>query len=62
MTGERRFVIKIVTKKNEDVWNLVHKVLIPMGIKDVDSHIVMKVADRNPPETIIEEPVREDWS
>jgi len=60
MTGERRCVIKIVTKKNEEVWNLVHRVLIPMGIKDVDSHIVMRVADRNPPETIIEEPVRED--
>ncbi len=62
MTGERRCVIKIATKKNEEVWNLVHRVLIPLGVKDVDSHIVMRVADRNPPETIIEEPVREDWS
>jgi len=61
VTGERRYVIKIATKTNEEVWNFVHKVLIPLGVKDVDSRIVIKVADRNPPETIIEEPIQQ-WS
>ena len=60
VTGERRYVVIIATKANEEVWNFVHKVLIPLGVKDVDSRIIMKIADRNPPETIIKEPVQ-DW-
>ncbi len=61
VTGERRYVIKIATKANEEVWRFVHKTLIPLGVKDVDSRIIIKVADRTPPETIIEEPAQ-DWS
>ncbi len=57
VTGERRVVIHAATRSNEAMWSFVHHSLIPMGISDVDSHVVMRKYDKLPPDGVIEDEV-----
>jgi len=55
VTGQRRVVIHVVTKSNEEMWSFVHHTIIPLGCSDVDSHVIMRKYDKLPPDGIIED-------
>ncbi len=55
VTGQRRVVIHVATKSNEEMWSFVHHTIIPVGGLDVDSHIIMRKYDKLPPDGIIED-------
>ena len=55
VTGQRRVVIHVATKSNEEMWSFVHHTIIPLGGLDVDSHVIMRKYDKIPPDGIIED-------
>ncbi len=55
VTGQRRVVIHVATKTNEEMWSFVHHTIIPLGCVDVDSHVIMRKYDKLPPDGIIED-------
>ena len=55
VTGQRRVVIHVATKSNEEMWSFVHHTIIPLGCTDVDSHVIMRKYDKLPPDGIIED-------
>jgi len=57
VTGQRRVVIHVATKSNEEMWSFVHHTIIPLGGLDVDSHVIMRKYDKLPPDGIIEDDV-----
>lgn len=54
INGERRVVINVAAKINEEVWKFVHYTLIPLGFVDIDSRVIMKKEVKMPPEGLIE--------
>ncbi len=55
VSGDRRFVIKVAAPSNRELRNFIHKRLIPMGITDVDTRIVMDHLDKLPPDGVVDE-------
>lgn len=55
VTGQRRVVIHVATRSNEEMWSFVHHTIIPSGCSDVDSHVIMRKYDKLPPDGIIED-------
>jgi DNA-binding Lrp family transcriptional regulator len=55
VSGDRRFVIRIAAHDNRELREFVHRRLIPMGITDVDTRIIMDHREKLPPGGIIDE-------
>ncbi len=55
VSGDRRFVIKVAAPTNRELRDFIHKRLIPMGITDVDTRIVMDYLEKLPPEGVVDE-------
>lgn len=55
VSGDRRFVLRIATHDNRELREFVHRKLIPMGITDVDTRIIMDHREKLPPGGIIDE-------
>ncbi len=55
VSGDRRFVIRIAAHDNRELREFVHRRLIPMGITDVDTRIIMDHREKLPPGGIIDD-------
>ncbi len=55
VSGDRRFVIKVAAPTNRELREFVHKRLIPMGITEVDTRIVMDYMEKLPPDAVVDE-------
>ncbi len=55
VSGDRRFVVRIAAHDNRELREFVHRRLIPMGITDVDTRIIMDHREKLPPGGIIDE-------
>jgi Lrp/AsnC family transcriptional regulator, regulator for asnA, asnC and gidA len=55
VSGDRRFVLRIAAHDNRELREFVHKKLIPMGIMDVDTRIIMDFREKLPPGGIVDE-------
>lgn len=55
VSGDRCFVIRVAAKTNHELRDFIHKRLIPMGITDVDTRIVMDFVQKPPPDGIVDE-------
>lgn len=57
VSGDRRIVLRIAAHNNKELREFVHRKLIPMGITDVDTRIVMDLREKLPPGGIVDEDV-----
>lgn len=55
VSGDRRFVVRVAAHDNRELREMVHKKLIPMGITDVDTRIIMDQREKLPPAGIVDE-------
>ena len=55
VSGDRRFVIRAAAPNNKELREFVHRRLIPLGITDVDTRIVMDYREKLPPGGIVDE-------
>ncbi len=55
VSGDRRFVLRIAAHNNRELREFVHRRLIPMGITDVDTRIIMDQREKLPPGGIVDE-------
>lgn len=55
VSGDRRFVLRIAAHDNRELREFVHRKLIPMGITDVDTRIIMDFREKVPPGGIVDE-------
>jgi DNA-binding Lrp family transcriptional regulator len=55
VSGEKRLLLKVAAEDNQELRSLIHNKLIPLGIRDVDSRIVMDVAEKFPPDAVVED-------
>lgn len=54
LSGEKRLLLKIAGEDNQQLRDVIHRTLIPLGIRDVDSRIVMDVTEKFPPDAVVE--------
>lgn len=59
VSGERRVVLRVAARTNQELRAIVHSRVIPLGVTDVDSRIVMGWRERFPPDPIAEEPEKD---
>lgn len=55
VSGDRRFVIRATAHDNRELREFVHRRLIPLGITDVDTRIIMDYREKLPPGGIVDE-------
>lgn len=55
VSGERRLLLKVAAQDNQELRRFIHNKLIPLGIRDVDSRIVMEVMEKLPPDAVTED-------
>jgi len=55
VSGDRRFVLRIAAHENKELRDFVHRKLIPLGITDVDTRIIMDYREKVPPGGIVDE-------
>jgi DNA-binding Lrp family transcriptional regulator len=55
VSGERRLLLKVAAEDNQQLRSFIHNRLIPLGIRDVDSRIVMDVTEKFPPDAVVED-------
>lgn len=55
VSGEKRLLLKVAAEDNQKLREFVHGSLIPMGIRDVDSRIIMDVTEKFPPDAVVGE-------
>jgi DNA-binding Lrp family transcriptional regulator len=55
VSGDRRFVVRIAAHDNRELREFVHRKLIPMGIIDVDTRIIMDYREKLPPGGIVDD-------
>lgn len=55
VSGDRRFVLRIADHDNRELREFVHRKLIPMGITDVDTRIIMDYREKLPPGGIVDD-------
>ncbi len=54
VSGERRLLLKVAAEDNQQLRAFIHDVLIPLGIRDVDSRIMMDVTEKLPPDAVVD--------
>lgn len=59
VSGERRVVLRVAARANQELRAIVHNRIIPLGVTDVDSRIVMGWRERFPPDPLIGEAGKE---
>lgn len=57
VSGDRRFVLRVAATDNRALREFVHRKLIPMGITDVDTRIIMDHREKLPPGGIVDDEV-----
>lgn len=55
VSGDRRVVLRIAAHDNRELRDFVHRKIIPMGVTDVDSRIIMDYREKLPPGGIIDD-------
>jgi DNA-binding Lrp family transcriptional regulator len=55
ISGAKRFLLKVAARDNQELRSVINRTLIPLGITDVDTHIVMDVTAKFPPDAVVEE-------
>lgn len=55
ISGDRRVVLRVAAPDNRQLRDFVHRRLIPLGITDVDTRIVMDLRETFPPGGIVDE-------
>ncbi|MFQ6013287.1 MAG: Lrp/AsnC family transcriptional regulator [Thermoplasmata archaeon] len=54
VSGAKRFLLKVAARDNQELRDVIHRTLIPLGIQDVESHIVMDVTEKFPPDAVVD--------
>ncbi len=54
VSGERRLLLKVAAEDNERLRSFIHHRLIPLGIHDVDSRILMDITEKLPPDAVVD--------
>lgn len=57
ISGDRRVVLRVAAGDNQELRHIVHRKIIPMGVTDVDSRIIMDYREKLPPGGIIDEDI-----
>jgi DNA-binding Lrp family transcriptional regulator len=55
ISGAKRFLLKVAARDNQELRSVINRTLIPLGITDVDTHIVMDVTAKFPPDAVVDE-------
>ncbi|MFQ5907582.1 MAG: Lrp/AsnC family transcriptional regulator [Thermoplasmata archaeon] len=55
ISGAKRFLLKVAARDNQALRSIINRTLIPLGITDVDTHIVMDVTAKFPPDAVMDE-------
>ena len=55
VSGAKRLLLKAAARNNQELRAFIHRTLIPMGISDVETHIVMDKTEKFPPDAVIDE-------
>ncbi|MFQ5553528.1 MAG: Lrp/AsnC ligand binding domain-containing protein, partial [Thermoplasmata archaeon] len=55
ISGAKRFLLKLAARGNQELRSVINRTLIPLGITDVDSHIVMDETAKFPPDAVVDE-------
>ena len=55
VSGAKRFLFKLAARNNQELRAFIHRTLIPMGITDVETHIVMDTTEKFPPDAVVDE-------
>jgi Lrp/AsnC family transcriptional regulator for asnA, asnC and gidA len=55
VSGKRRLLLKVAAESNVSLRHFVQNKLIPLGVTDVDSHIVMHEIPKFPPDAVVED-------
>jgi DNA-binding Lrp family transcriptional regulator len=55
ISGAKRFLLKLAARDNQELRSVINRTLIPLGITDVESHIVMDVTAKFPPDAVVDE-------
>ncbi len=54
VSGGRRLLLKVAAEDNQQLRSLIHNKLIPLGIREVDSRIVMDITEKLPPDAVVD--------
>lgn len=54
VSGERRLLVKVAAGDNKQLRHFIHNRLIPLGIEDVDTRILMDVTEKHPPDAVVD--------
>jgi DNA-binding Lrp family transcriptional regulator len=57
VSGDRRVILRVAAHDNRELRDFVHRRIIPLGVTDVDSRIIMDYREKLPPGGIIEDDV-----
>ena len=55
VSGAKRFLLKAAARNNQELRAFIHRTLIPMGITDAETHIVMDTTEKFPPDAVVDE-------
>ncbi|MCJ2519855.1 MAG: Lrp/AsnC family transcriptional regulator [Candidatus Thermoplasmatota archaeon] len=54
VSGGRRLLLKVAAEDNQQLRSLIHNKLMPLGIREVDSRIVMDITEKLPPDAVVD--------
>ena len=54
ISGAKRFLLKVAARDNQELRSVVNRTLPPLGITDVESHIIMDVTAKFPPDAVVD--------
>lgn len=54
VSGGRRLLLKVAAEDNQQLRSIIHNKLIPLGIREVDSRIVMNITEKLPPDAVVD--------
>ncbi len=54
VSGERRLLVKVAAEDNQQLRHIIHNRLIPLGIADVETRIVMDITEKHPPDAVVD--------
>lgn len=54
VSGGRRLLLKVAAEDNQQLRSIIHNKLIPLGIREVDSRIVMDITEKLPPDAVVD--------
>ena len=55
VSGAKRLLLKAAARNNQELRAFIHNTLIPMGLSDIETHIVMDMTEKFPPDAVVDE-------